>query len=150
MKKSELVEIIRTVVKEEIETSLPQYLKEVLAESLVGQSSTKKVTESVQESVELKPKKAVNVGLDAPIKQVPAQAPKLFTSNPILNQVLNETVGGVPLEDSTSSAIDALQSLPKEVLSENKEVAAVANALTRDYSKLLKAVDIKAKAKRPL
>lgn len=152
MKKSELVEIIRTVVKEEIETSLPQYLKEVLAESLVGQASTKKVVESVQSPVAVKPsqpRKPVSVGLDAPIKQAPAQAPKLFTNNPILNQVLNETVGGVPLEESTPSAIDTLQSLPKEVLSENKEVAAVANALTRDYSKLLKAVDAKAKAQRP-
>jgi hypothetical protein len=34
-------------------------------------------------------------------------------------------------------------------LNENKEVAAVANALTRDYSKLIKAADAKAKAKRP-
>jgi hypothetical protein len=47
------------------------------------------------------------------------------------------------------TAIDTLNSLPKEVLAENKEVAAVANALTRDYSKLLKAVDAKAKSKRP-
>ena len=72
-----------------------------------------------------------------------------FSSNPILNQVLNETVGGIPQESAEPTAIDTLQSLPKAVLAENKEVAAVANALTRDYSKLLKAVDAKAKAKRP-
>jgi hypothetical protein len=66
--------------------------------------------------------------------------------------VLNETVGGVPTEEQTStpSAIDVIKTLPKETLNENKEVAAVANALTRDYSKLLKAVDAKAKSKRPL
>ncbi len=154
MKKSELVEIIRTVVKEEIETSLPQYLKEVLAESLVGQTTAKRVVESVQTPIQktaAPARKPINVGLDAPLKQPSAQAPKMFTNNPILNQVLNETVGGVPLEETFSAptAIDTLQSLPKEVLSENKEVAAVANALTRDYSKLLKAVDAKAKAQRP-
>jgi hypothetical protein len=76
----------------------------------------------------------------------------MFTNNPVLNQVLNETVGGIPLEEtaSTPTAIDVIKSIPKEALNENKEVAAVANALTRDYSKLLKAVDAKAKAKRPL
>jgi hypothetical protein len=35
------------------------------------------------------------------------------------------------------------------MLNENKDVAAVANALTRDYSKLIKAADEKARAKRP-
>jgi hypothetical protein len=33
-------------------------------------------------------------------------------------------------------------------LAENKEVAAVATALTRDYSQMMKAIDAKAKAKR--
>jgi hypothetical protein len=78
--------------------------------------------------------------------------PKVFTKNPLLNQVLNETVGGIPTEEQTStpSAIDVIKTLPKEALNENKEVAAVANALTRDYSKLIKAADAKAKAKRPM
>jgi hypothetical protein len=64
---------------------------------------------------------------------------------------LNETVGGVPTEEQTqtSSALDVIKNLPREALNENKEVAAVANALTRDYSKLIKAADAKAKAKRP-
>jgi hypothetical protein len=39
--------------------------------------------------------------------------------------------------------------MPKEVLAENKDVAAVANAMTRDYSKLMKAIDAKAKSGRP-
>lgn len=155
MKKTELVEIIRTVVKEELEKSLSQYLMEVLAESLVGKNQSKQVVESVEAPTQ-KPqpaaRKPVSVSLDAPLKQPPAQAPKMFTNNPILNHVLNETVGGVPLEETVvaPTAIDTLQNLPKEVLSENKEVAAVANALTRDYSKLLKAVDAKAKSRRPL
>jgi hypothetical protein len=144
MKKNELIEIIRTLVKEEVHNTLPQLLMEVLAEKLTGQEV---LTEKVVEA----PKRKVNVGFEAPIKQAPAQAPKIFTKNPILNQVLNETVGGVPqeAESSTQSTLDVIKTIPKEMLNENKEVAAVANALTRDYSKLIKAADEKAKAKRP-
>lgn len=144
MKKNELIEIIRTLVKEEVHNTLPQLLMEVLAEKLTGQEVlTEKVTEA--------PRGRVNVGLEAPVKQVPVQSPKVFTKNPILNQVLNETVGGVPQEAevSTQSTLDVIKTIPKEMLNENKEVAAVANALTRDYSKLIKAADAKAKAKRP-
>jgi hypothetical protein len=144
MKKTELIEIIRTLVKEEVHNTLPQLLMEVLAEKLTGQEV---LTEKVVEA----PKRRVNVGLEAPIKQAQAQVPKIFTKNPILNQVLNETVGGVPQEAelSTPSTLDVIKTIPKEMLNENKEVAAVANALTRDYSKLIKAADEKAKAKRP-
>lgn len=151
MKKTELIEIIRTVVKEEINNSLPQYLMEVLAERITAQPV---ITESRVEEAPSRPaapRKSPTVEFESPIKQPPAQAPKTFTSNPILNKVLNETVGGVPLEESVTapSAIDTLKSLPKEVLNENKEVAAVATAMTRDYSKLMKAIDAKAKASRP-
>lgn len=145
MKKTELVEIIRTLVKEEVNNALPQILMEVLAEKITQNSN------SLLETSHQARKPAINVVLDAPLKKPAAQAPKTFTSNPILNQVLNETVGGVPLEESVTAptAIDTLKNLPKEVLAENKEVAAVANALTRDYSKLLKAVEAKAKSNRP-
>lgn len=144
MKKTELIEIIRTLVKEEVHNTLPQLLMEVLAEKLTGQEVlTEKVTEA--------PKRKINVGLEAPIKQAPAQTPKVFTKNSILNQVLNETVGGIPqeVESSTQSTLDVIKTIPQEMLNENKEVAAVANALTRDYSKLIKAADAKARAKRP-
>ena len=145
MKKNELVDIIRTLVKEEVHNALPQLLMEVLAEKLTGQEV---LTEKVVEA----PKRKINVGLESPIKQASVQPPKMFTKNPVLNQVLNETIGGVPQEEeaSSTSTLDVIKTLPKEVLAENKEVAAVANALTRDYSKLMKAVDSKAKAKRPV
>lgn len=148
MKKNELVDIIRTLVKEEVHNALPQLLMEVLAEKMTENSSAILESRKQPEATPAK-KPNFNVGLDEPVRKQPAPTPKMYSKNPILNQVLNETVGGVPVEESTPSAIDTLQSLPKEVLAENKDVAAVANALTRDYSKLLKAVDAKAKAKRP-
>lgn len=151
MKKNELVDIIRTIVKEEVNEALPQLLMEVLAEKITKNSES--ILESTKSAKPISTKKPnFNVGLDEPVKKQPLQAPKVFTKNPILNQVLNETIGGVPVEEEASapSAIDVIKTLPKEALNENKEVAAVANALTRDYSKLLKAVDAKAKAKRPI
>jgi len=148
MKKNELVEIIRTLVKEEVHNALPQLLMEVLAEKMTENSAA--ILESKSQPSAPARKPSVSVQLEEPIKKQPTQAPKMFTKNPILNQILNETVGGVPQEQAAPSAIDTIQTLPKEVLNENKEVAAVANALTRDYSKLLKAVDAKAKAKRPV
>lgn len=152
MNKKELVEIIRTVVKEEINNSLPQYLMEVLAERIVSNQPV--ISETKQEPSRRAPevvKRKPMVDFDMPVKQPPIQTPKTYSSNPILNQILNETVGGVPLEETVTapSAIDTLKSLPPQVLNENKEVAAVANAMTRDYSQLLKAIDAKAKSKRP-
>jgi hypothetical protein len=150
MKKTELVEIIRTLVKEEVHNALPQLLMEVLAEKMSEKST--EILESRKQFEQIPTKKPnFNVGLEEPIKKQPAPVPKMFTKNPLLNQVLNETVGGVPTEEQTqvSSALDVIKTLPKDALNENKEVAAVANALTRDYSKLIKAADAKAKAKRP-
>ena len=148
MKKQELLEIIRTVVREEINNSLPQYLMEVLAERITAQPVITEEKEPVRTS---SPKNRPSVAFEAPIKQAPIQAPRTFSSNPILNQVLNETVGGIPNENSVSapSALDTIQNLPREVLAENKDVAAVANAMTRDYSKLMRAIDAKAKSSRP-
>jgi len=150
MKKTELVEIIRTIVKEEVHNALPHLLMEVLAEKMSEKST--EILESRKQFEQIPAKKPnFNVGLEEPIKRQPVPVPKIFTKNPLLNQVLNETVGGVPTEEQTqtSSALDVIKNLPREALNENKEVAAVANALTRDYSKLIKAADAKAKAKRP-
>lgn len=148
MKKNELVDIIRTIVKEEVNNALPQLLMEVLAEKITQNSGA--ILESNKTTSEKKIN--LNVKFEEPIKPQQVQAPKMFTKNPLLNQVLNETVGGVPVEEevASTSALDVIKTLPKEALNENKDVAAVANALTRDYSKLLKAVDAKAKAKRPI
>lgn len=155
MKKTDLVEIIRTVVREELDKSLSQYLMEVLAEKITSSKDT--ITESRQRqttpapAVQQRTKPKINVGFEAPIKQPPAVAPRVFSSNPALNAVLNETVGGIPDESEfdTPSAIDTIRNLPPEVLTENKDVAGVAHALTRNYSSLLKAVEAKARNSRP-
>jgi hypothetical protein len=150
MKKNELVDIIRTIVKEEVNNALPQLLMEVLAEKITQNSDA--ILESKRPMASIPTKTTnFNVKFDGPIKQQTPQPMKMFAKNPILNQILNETVGGVPYEEASApSAMDVIKTLPMETLNENKEMAAVANALSRDYSKLLKAVDAKATAKRPV
>jgi hypothetical protein len=77
-----------------------------------------------------------------------AQPQRMYSKNPLLNQVLNETTGGVPTETTMQSSVDILQQLTPQQLNENKEVAAVANALKKDYRSLLKAMDKKISEKR--
>ena len=97
MKKQELVEIIRTLVKEEVNSVLPQLLMEVLAEKITqNQSALLETSKSAASPSVVTKKPTIRVGLDAPLKQSPAPTLKTFSTKPNLNQVLNETVGGVP------------------------------------------------------
>lgn len=140
MKKEELVSIIRGVVREEVERALPNLLVEILASKVAGQEV---VTERA---------------VPAPRRQTPVVKPqKQFSSNPILNQVLNETQGGVPGDPEESlvsadmpvpgqqvSILDKVKGITKQELSENKEVAGVLNVLKRDFRQVVRAADKKA------
>lgn len=147
MKKEELIEVIRTIVKEEMEKSLPDVLVEILASKV---SEREVVTEKEEFSPTIRRKSLVK--LEEPVGIVRPAPTKTYSKNPVLNQILNETQGGIPPEDEESaspSVLDTIKTLPKEVISENTAIKAVAGALTRDYRTLLKAVDAKAKSQRP-
>lgn len=156
MQKSELVNIIRTIVKEEVNTVLPQLLMEVLAERLVESGGAQ--SRKVQNESTVAPVASV-----APTVSTQQKTQKRYTSNPILNKVLQETVGGVPQDEpvlnveagidpigGATSIIDTLKSLPKEVLSENRDVAAVANVLNTDFRSRLKVIDKKVNERKGL
>ena len=147
MKKNEIVDIIRTLVKEEVNNALPQLLMEVLAERLSENSAA--ILENRTATKQQPVKSKVEVFMEEPSVPAPvAQPQKMYSKNPILNQVLNETTGGVPTEATMQSSVDILQQLTPQQLNENKEVAAVANALKKDYRSLLKAMDKKISEKR--
>lgn len=147
MKKNELVDIIRTLVKEEVNNALPQLLMEVLAERLSENSAA--ILENRAATIQQSVKSKVEVFMEQPNVPAPvAQPQKMYSKNPLLNQVLNETTGGVPNESTMQSSVDILQQLTPQQLNENKEVAAVANALKKDYRSLLKAMDKKVSEKR--
>ncbi len=129
MKKSELIKIIRTAVRQELNESLPRIVSELLAVSPSKKSIdpvgiTKKVLKSENKVI---PKKK-----------------KRYSNNEALNQVLNETVGGVPQEGSTVMGSEGKmtdfngQSINVKELPDH-----VSTALTRNYSDVLKLVDKK-------
>jgi hypothetical protein len=134
MKKSELVEIIRVAVRKELKNTLPAILKEC-----VGSTNTSNPTKDIVEVARDK----VNVSR----KKKPKILEKHYTNNPAINKILNETVGGVPHEGSmvdggqphtntftnTSGQSVDIDNLPDHV----------SNALTRNYSDVVKLVDKK-------
>ena len=97
MKSNELKEIIRAVIKEELDKTLPILIPKVLTEVLSGkqvpiidsQTPTKNV---VKESVQ-KPKEI-----------------KKYSSNPVLNDILNQTVVKIPREDSMAGLDSSFKS----------------------------------------
>ncbi len=149
MQKKELIKIIQEVVRLEIKKMGPEIVRNALLESL--QPNTSSAAPKIH-----RPNISNLVVEETPVQlkeNIVEQKPmKKFSTNPILNQVLNETQGGVPQEgaDTGVSVQDLFANTPKEVLSENAEVQGVANALTRDYRSLLKAIDEKSKKHRPL
>ena len=147
MKTQELKEIIRSVVKEELQKSLPTLIPNILSEILTGQS--KPVVSEKLETPKVSHKPSENI-------QPAKKTFKKYTNNEALNAVLNETVGGVPREGSYVGLMGALRSeslgganinesvqSPQQITPVNEEQAKVLNVINRDFRKLMKAVDKK-------
>jgi len=174
MKKQELVKIIETVVRKEVQKQMNEiFIKEENSSSLTElvskPISEKDFKEPIRKQYKTKPKKEVN-----------------YTSNKALNKVLNETVGGVPQGESGGPQVGGYEDYPtlsgevfdsskindvlagstagaptSEVVKQKKrDIGAVQtiknarvnvdqvpdhvqNALTKDYSAVMKAIDKK-------
>lgn len=147
MKTQELKEIIRSVIKEELQKTLPTLIPNILSEILTGQS--KPVVSEKLETPKVSHKPSENI-------QPAKKTFKKYTNNDALNAVLNETVGGVPREGSYVGLMGALRSeslgganinesvqIPQQITPVNEEQAKVLNVINRDFRKLMKAVDKK-------
>ena len=147
MKTQELKEIIRSVIKEELQKTLPTLIPNILSEILTGQS--KPVVSEKLETPKVSHKPSENI-------QPAKKTFKKYTNNEALNAVLNETVGGVPREGSYVGLMGALRSeslgganinesveIPQQITPVNEEQAKVLNVINRDFRKLMKAVDKK-------
>ena len=99
MKTQELKEIIRSVIKEELQKTLPTLIPNILSEILTGQS--KPVVSEKLETPKVSHKPSENI-------QPAKKTFKKYTNNEALNAVLNETVGGVPREGSYVGLMGAL------------------------------------------
>ena len=123
MKKSELVNIIKKAVREEVTSVLQELL-------LNENNSSKKTNIKVQQKVE-------SVNKNAPT----------FSKNSKLNEALLATRGGIPQEGGLVSGGEQ----PRHTDFNGNEVQveqlpdSVSRALTRDYSELLQIVDKKKK-----
>ncbi len=127
MTKDTLKQIIREIVQEEVRIAIPQIMTEMFSSKLNQLVPNKPVTQkpTVQPIVQPTVKKEY----------------KKYTDNELLNKALNETVGGLPREgDLVSSGMNNVSSVMDHV---DKAPPAVAHALTKDYSALMKAMDKK-------
>ena len=146
MKSNELKEIIRSIIKEELDKTLPTLIPKILSEVLSGrQSSTIQSNQPIVST-----KTVVKESVQKP-KEI-----KKYSSNPILNEILNQTVVKIPNEgsmaglDSTfkSQAFSGMQmnesvETSQPVVPVTEEQGKVMNVLNRDFRSLMKAVDKK-------
>jgi len=150
MKAKTFENLIRKVVREEIDYALRREIK-TLKEDLRSELKPT-IIEHTERQVEvpnnLMPETSKNALREkimgkAPIKQRPKQA---FTSNSALNDLLNETaMGNTNLEAghapvSMAQPFATSEPLPMDTVGMS---TAVADAVTRDYSGLMKAIDKK-------
>ena len=146
MKSNELKELIRSVIKEELNKTLPTLIPKVLAEILSGNQSN--VIQSNEQTILTKT--VVKESVQKP-KEI-----KKYSSNPILNDILNQTVVKIPSEvtmsvlDSSfkSQAFAGMQmnesvETPQPAAPVTEEQGKVMNVLNRDFRSLMKAVDKK-------
>jgi len=145
MKAKTFDNLIRKVVREEIDYALRREIKS-LKEDLRDELKPT-IVEHTEKIVEV-PKSTKNtlkekIMGNAPIKQRPTQN---YTSNSALNDLLNETAMGDTNMESGNSPVSLSQPfssgapLPMDTAGIPDSVA---NAMTRDYSGLMKAIEKK-------
>jgi len=124
MTKESLRQLIREMVQEEVRTVLPEVMAEIFTQK------SQKVTESTPTV-----KKPV-------VKEQPVKKEfKRYTQNELLNKALNETIGGIPKDGILASS--ELAGAPSVMDHIDQAPAPVAQALTKNYSALMKAIDKK-------
>ena len=138
MKASTFENLIRKVVREEIDYVLQREIK-TLKEDLQGNLKPT-IIETPQISETAKTSLREKIMGNAPVKQ---RLTHNFTANSALNDLLNETAMGDTNMESGNSPVSLSQPfasgapLPMDTTGMPQEVA---NAVTRDYSSLMKAI----------
>ena len=153
MKIDALKEYIRKTVQQEIRNVLKEELKYQLTEILLG-GEIKSVKPTIKQS---SPESFIDKSESLIDEEITPEPPKpkkqvKYTSNPVLNEILNQTQGGVPREGEMVGLIgDGFGgSTGREQINEVKApenapepVKTVYQAMTKDYRSLMKAVDKK-------
>jgi hypothetical protein len=161
MDTGKLLEAIQILIKEELKEQLPALIKEgVKAEMKKMLSETKVVQKPQSKGISM----AKAILEDEPIiesVQQKAAPTKQYSKNPMINQILNETRGGIPQGDGGFRTMNFGQGdmgsiVGKSAIAEkmgygemakgpqptglgvNTGVAEIDKALNRDYSELVK------------
>jgi hypothetical protein len=156
-----LLEAIQILIKEELKEQLPALIKEgVKAEMKKMLSETKVATKPQSKGISM----AKAILGDEPIQESVAPAvtlTKQYSKNPMINQILNETRGGIPQGDGGFRTMnfgqgdmgsiagrtavadkmgygDLAKGPSPTGLGVNTGVAEIDKALNRDYSELVK------------
>ena len=157
MDMDKLLEAIQILIKEELKEQLPALIKEgVKAEMKKMLSETKVAPKPVSKSISM----AKAILGDEPIQESVAPT-KQYSKNPMINQILNETRGGIPQGDGGFRTMNFGQGDMGSIagrtavadkmgygemargpqptgLGVNTGVAEIDKALNRDYSELVK------------
>ena len=151
MKAEILKKIIREIVRSEVKKVLQTEIRQQLSEIILGNPSKKtlQAPDIRKEINRIADPEPVMEQVTEPKKRV------RYTKNEALNDILNETTGGVPREGSMSSMASMVgfeeepTLLTESDVPDNapKEVKGVVSAMNRDYGDLMKAMD-KRKAKK--
>ena len=129
MKKTELKNLIKEAVREELRSYLPK---------LISELGTKQTNEKPTDIVEETKKSLLKV------RNTETKPLKSFSKNPAINQILNETVGGIPQEGSmVSSGQASFSDTNGNQVDVNTLPDHLSSALTRNYSDVMKLVDKK-------
>jgi|APSaa5957512576_1039674.scaffolds.fasta_scaffold58033_2 hypothetical protein len=127
MKKSELIEVVKKAIREEIKTSLRKVVKEEINKAIKGpiRRQNKKESTSIVEA-----KQQVRRGLDL--------QKQMLTKDSVLNDMLSQTANSMTpgeLSNFGEDSSDAPSVLDADVPD------AVQKAMNRDYTGLMKAID---------
>ena len=150
MKIEVLKEFIKKTVQQEVRNVIQSEIKLQLAEIFskeVGQTKKKSSEPDLEQQIlkELETMGDVQV-VEEEVK--PVKKFVKYTNNPMLNDILNQTTGGVPQEGGLVSMMGGLGGGSTQVITEAKApenapepVKSVYSAMNRDYRSLMKAVN---------
>jgi len=143
MKIDVLKEFIKKTVQQEVRSVVQAELKLQLAEIFSKEvlQAKKKSSDSDLEQQILKELETMNESVvEEPVK--PVKKFVKYTSNPMLNDILNQTTGGIP-QGGFGGATQTTINETKVPENAPAPVKSVYSAMNRDYRSLMKAVDSK-------
>ena len=152
MKIEVLKEFIKKTVQQEVRNVIQSEIKLQLAEifSKEAVQTKKKSADSDLEQQILKELETMEESSVIEEEVKPAKKFVKYTNNPMLNDILNQTTGGVPQEGGMVGMMGGYGGATSQVITETKApenapepVKSVYSAMTRDYRSLMKAVNKK-------